>query len=50
MGTLKRRTSIGGYENHLNIQKEKEQKRKRIMLETIESLKNKDKISNKKAN
>jgi hypothetical protein len=30
LGTLKRRTSKGGYENHLNIQKEKEKEQKRI--------------------
>ena len=30
---LKRRASIGAYENYLNIQKEKEQKKKEISME-----------------
>jgi len=43
---LKRRTSIGAFENYQNIQKEKEQKRKRLVWKTIESFKDDDEAEN----
>ena len=42
---LKRRASIGAYENFLNIQKEKEQKRKRLVWKTIDSFNDEDEAS-----
>ena len=45
---LKRRASIGAYENYLNIQKEKEQKKKRLVWKTIESFNDEDEVSNLK--
>ena len=44
--SLQRRTSIGAYENYINIQKEKEQKKKRLVWKTIESFNDEDEVSN----
>ena len=45
---LQRRSSIGAYENYINIQKEKEQKKKKLVWKTIESFKDENEVSNNK--
>ena len=44
--TVKRRVSIGAYENSLNIEKERERKKKKLVWKTIESFNEEDEDKN----